>query len=102
MMVTAIGVLLVLLVLFGVFLFFARRILRLALKLAFVGAIVFSLFGGAMLGWWRGWFSPSSKETASQSSHPNARIPIDVVNKIAFVLAKRLRLGSRPSKLEFT
>jgi hypothetical protein len=61
MMVTAIGVLLVLLVLFGVFLFFARRILRLALKLAFVGAIVFSLFGGAILGWWRGWFSPSSK-----------------------------------------
>ena len=60
-MVTAIGVLLVLLVLFGVFLFFARRILRLALKLAFVGAIVFSLFGGAMLGWWSGWFSPSSK-----------------------------------------
>ena len=56
-MVTAIGILLVLVVLFGVFLFFARRILRLALKLAFVGAIVFSLFGGAMLGWWRGWFS---------------------------------------------
>jgi hypothetical protein len=61
MMFTAIGVLLVLIVLFGVFLFFARRILRLALKLAFVGAIVFSLFGGAMLGWWRGWFSPSTK-----------------------------------------
>jgi hypothetical protein len=61
MMVTAIGILLVLVVLFGVFLFFARRILRLALKLAFVGAIVFSLFGGAMVGWWRGWFSPSSK-----------------------------------------
>jgi hypothetical protein len=61
MMITAVGLLLVLVVLFGVFLFFARRILRLALKLAFVGAIVFSLFGGAMLGWWRGWFSPSSK-----------------------------------------
>lgn len=60
-MITAVGVLLVLVVLFAVFLFFARRILRLALKLAFVGAIVFSLFGGAMLGWWRGWFSPSSK-----------------------------------------
>ena len=57
---TAIGIVLVLVVLFGVFLFFARRILRLALKLAFVGAIVFSLFGGAMLGWWRGWFSQSS------------------------------------------
>ena len=61
MMVSAIGIVLVLVVLFGVFLFFARRILRLALKLAFVGAVVFSLFGGAMLGWWRGWFSPSSK-----------------------------------------
>ena len=48
MMFTAIGLLLVLVVLFGVFLFFARRILRLALKLAFVGAIVFSLFGGAV------------------------------------------------------
>jgi len=60
-MVTAIGILLVLVVLFGVFLFFARRILRLALKLAFVGAIVFSLFGGAMLGWWRGWFSQLTK-----------------------------------------
>ena len=61
MMVTAIGILLVLVVLFGVFLFFARRILRLALKLAFVGAIVFSLFVGAMLGWWRGWFGQSTK-----------------------------------------
>ena len=61
MMITAVGVLLVLVVLFGIFLFFARRILRLALKLAFVGAIVFSLTGGAMLGWWRGWFSQSSK-----------------------------------------
>ena len=60
-MITAAGVLLVLTVLFGVFLFFARRILRLALKLAFVGAIVFSLFAGAMLGWWRGWFSESSR-----------------------------------------
>jgi hypothetical protein len=61
MITTAVGVLLVLVVLFGVFLFFARRILRLALKLAFVGAIVFSLFGGTAIGWWRGWFSPSSK-----------------------------------------
>lgn len=59
-MITLVGLLLVLVVLFGVFLFLARRILRLALKLAFVGAIVFSLFAGAMLGWWRGWFSRSS------------------------------------------
>ena len=80
MMITAIGLLLVLVVLFGVFLFFARRILRLALKLAFVGAIVFSLFGGAMLGWWRGWFSPSSKEDrvtiqSPQRANSNRRRP---------------------------
>ncbi len=73
MLITAVGLLLVLVVLFGVFLFFARRILRLALKLAFVGAIVFSLFGGAMLGWWRGWFSPSSKvERATVQSNQRA------------------------------
>jgi hypothetical protein len=70
-MVTVIGILLVFTVLFGVFLFFARRILRLALKLAFVGAIAFSLFAGTMFGWWRGWFESSStraQRSNSQSS----------------------------------
>jgi len=61
-MFTAAGVLLVFVVLFGVFLFFARRILRLAVKLALVGAVVFSLFAGTMFGWWRGWFSTGSNE----------------------------------------
>jgi len=62
----------VLVVLFGVFLFFARRILRLALKLAFVGAILFSLFAGTTIGWWRGWFSRSSKADRAtvQSNQP--------------------------------
>lgn len=67
-----------LVVLFGVFLFFARRLRRLALKLAFVGAIVFSLFGGAMLGWWRGWFSQSSKAdrvTVQSNQRANSNRP---------------------------
>jgi hypothetical protein len=46
--------------LFAAALFVARRILRLAIKLALVGAVVFALFAGGMIGWWRGWFSPSS------------------------------------------
>jgi len=67
---TAIGILLVLVVLFGVFLFFARRVLRLALKLAVIGAIVFALFAGSIFGWWRGWFSqPSSAERAPINSN---------------------------------
>ena len=73
MMITAIGVLLVLTVLFGVFLFFARRILRLALKLAFIAAIVFSLFAGTTIGWWRGWFSqPSKADRATVQSNQRA------------------------------
>ena len=72
-MVTAIGIFLVFIVLFGVFLFFARRILRLALKLAIVGAIAFSLFSGTMVGWWRGWFESAStraQRQGSQASQP--------------------------------
>ena len=72
-MFTAIGILLVLFVLFGVFLFFARRILRLALKLAVVGAVLFSLFAGTVLGWWRGWFSQApGAERATINSNQRA------------------------------
>lgn len=74
-MFTSVGVLLVFAVLFGVFLFFARRILRLALKLALVGAIVFALLAGGIYGWWRGWFSQSpnaERANANSNQRPNA------------------------------
>lgn len=60
-------------VLFAVGLFFARRILRLAIKLAFVGAIVFALFAGGLFGWWRGWFETSTakeQRPATQTNQP--------------------------------
>jgi hypothetical protein len=52
------------------FLFIARRILRLALKVAFVLVLVFVLLGGATVAWWQGWFSSSSsvRTPASQTN----------------------------------
>jgi protein-S-isoprenylcysteine O-methyltransferase Ste14 len=66
-MITWTAFLVVLVVLFTLGLFFARRILRLAIKLAFVGAVLFALFAAGIWGWWRGWFEMSSART-----HPPA------------------------------
>jgi multisubunit Na+/H+ antiporter MnhC subunit len=51
---------LIVLVVFVAFLFIARRVFRLALKLALVGALVGVLLVGAGVAWWRGWFGSSS------------------------------------------
>lgn len=45
----------------ALFLLVARRALRLAVKLAFVGVLVVLLVVGASVGWWRGWFGSSSR-----------------------------------------
>jgi len=45
----------------ALFLFVARRALRLAVKLAFVGLLVVLLIAGASVGWWRGWFGSASR-----------------------------------------
>lgn len=72
MMFTAIGTLLVFAVLFGVFLFFARRILRMAVKLAFVGAVIFSLSAGTIVGLWRGWFRSAAADRPTVQSTQRA------------------------------
>jgi multisubunit Na+/H+ antiporter MnhC subunit len=56
----------------AVFIFLARRVLRLALKLAIVGVLVLFLIIGAAVGWWRGWFGSSSQtqRPASTSTQP--------------------------------
>jgi multisubunit Na+/H+ antiporter MnhC subunit len=53
------------------FLFIARRVFRLALKLAFIGVIVFLLIVGAAVGWWRGWFGSASPTPSTQHSNSN-------------------------------
>ena len=63
-MFTAITTGLIVFVAVVLFLFVARRDLRLALKLAIVGVLVLLLVAGATYGWWRGWFG------SSQANHP--------------------------------
>jgi hypothetical protein len=58
-------------------LFIARRVLRLAVKLAIAGVIVGPLLVAAAVGWWPGWFwTPGSRQTgrpaASQTHHSNS------------------------------
>jgi heme A synthase len=50
------------------FLFVARRALRIAVKLAIVGVLVLMLVAGAAYGWWQGWFGASP-----QANHPAAQ-----------------------------
>ena len=63
------------LIVFGVvalFLFASRRVFRLALKLALVGALVILLVCTGAFAWWRGWFG-SSSETQRPASQSNQR-----------------------------
>jgi multisubunit Na+/H+ antiporter MnhC subunit len=61
---------LIVFVVVALFLFVARRVFRLALKLALVGVLVILLVCAAAFGWWRGWFGSSSptQRTAPQSN----------------------------------
>ena len=75
-MVTAIATGLVLLVVGVALLFIARIILRLAIKAAFVVALVFVLLGGATAAWWQGWFSSlTSERQTNQRPNTNRRGP---------------------------
>jgi multisubunit Na+/H+ antiporter MnhC subunit len=59
----------------ALFLLVARRVFRLALKLAFVGVLVVLLAVGASVGWWRGWFGSSSrpdKKSTPTNQRPNS------------------------------
>jgi protein-S-isoprenylcysteine O-methyltransferase Ste14 len=68
---TTIAIIVALVALF-LFLFVARRMFRLALKLFVVGIIVLALLAGGVLGWWQGWFNPAAK---TERSTPVRRTP---------------------------
>jgi membrane protein implicated in regulation of membrane protease activity len=77
-MILAITTGLIVLVVFVAFAFIARRVFRLALKLALAGAVIAVLFVGASVAWWRGWFSSSSRNErpipqSNQRSNSNRR-----------------------------
>lgn len=51
--------------------FIAKRVLRLALRLALVGFVVLLLLAGGAWGWWNGWFGSEAKpRTARPSATP--------------------------------
>jgi ABC-type xylose transport system permease subunit len=60
-MLTTATIIFVVAILGAVFLFLTRRVLRIALKLAFAMAVLFVLVLGAGVGWWRGWFETRTK-----------------------------------------
>jgi multisubunit Na+/H+ antiporter MnhC subunit len=63
---------LIALVVFVALVFIARRVFRLALKLALVGSVVAVLFVSAGLGWWRGWFDSASRPDSKSRATPQA------------------------------
>jgi hypothetical protein len=73
-MFTAITTGLIVFVVVVLFLFVARRALRLALKLAIAGVLVLMLVAGAAYGWWRGWFgsAPQANHPAQTNQRPNS------------------------------
>jgi len=44
-----------------IFIFVAKRVLRLAIKMTLVGIVIIALLAGAGYGWWNGWFDSASK-----------------------------------------
>ena len=55
----------------AIFLFVAKRVLRLAIKVTLVGLVILALLVGAGVGWWNGWFD--SSQTKSQRRSAPAR-----------------------------
>ena len=67
--ITYAGVAIVALLVLVVFLFIARRVLRLAVRLMLVGVFIFALLAAGAWGWWNGWFG---SETTPRTARPAA------------------------------
>jgi len=70
---TAVAILIVIFVV--AFLFMARRILRIAIKVAIALTLIFALLLTGGVGWWRGWFSWGSNTPARQTNRPTPARP---------------------------
>ena len=67
------SVIVVALVGFALFYFVAKRLLRMAIRLAVVGAILFALLAGAVAWWWYDPLGSSSSSNQNRSSSRPAR-----------------------------
>jgi multisubunit Na+/H+ antiporter MnhC subunit len=67
---TAVAVLIVIVVV--AFMFVARRVLRVAIRLALGLTLVFAVLLTAGVGWWRGWFTSNTHTPVRQTARPTA------------------------------
>jgi hypothetical protein len=51
-----------------IFLFVAKRVLRLAIKMTLVVIVIIALLTGAGFGWWNGWFDSFKAKPQRQSA----------------------------------
>ncbi len=58
---------------FGIFFFVVKRVLRMAIRLALVGAILFALLAGAVAWWWYAPFGGGGGGDASRNGNSAAR-----------------------------
>jgi ABC-type proline/glycine betaine transport system permease subunit len=58
---------------FGLFFFVVKRLLRMAVRLALVGAILFALLAGGVAWWWYSSGDSSSSNTTPQTRNSSAR-----------------------------
>ncbi len=52
----------------AIFLFIAKRVLRLAIKLTLAGLVILVLLVGAGVAWWNGWFDSSQTKPQPRSA----------------------------------
>ena len=64
------SVIVVALVGFALFYFVAKRLLRMAIRLAVVGALLFALLAGAVAWWWYDPLGPGEENRNRNSSRP--------------------------------
>ena len=57
---------------FGIFYFVAKRVLRMAIRLAVVGAVLFALLAGAVA-WW--WYDPLGSSSGNSNQNRNSSRP---------------------------
>jgi multisubunit Na+/H+ antiporter MnhC subunit len=57
---------------FGVFFFLVKRVLRMAVRLALIGALLFALLAGAVA-WW--WYDPLGGAPSNRNARPPAARP---------------------------
>jgi hypothetical protein len=69
------GIAIVAVIALVVFLFIAKRILRVAVRLMFVGVVILALLAAGGWAWWNGWFDSKAAPTPARPAATPHRTP---------------------------